>query len=130
MHISDTKTNHAQTAKLVSIIDKLSSLSPEDISILNKMLKIVTPMKPRNGISAEHLEYAKIGLDSLTPREKQVFHEVISGNSNKVVARTLNISPRTVEVHRHRVLQKLGARNAVDLCNINAAIADRDMLPS
>ena len=46
---------------------------------------------------------------SLTPRERQVMHEVVAGHSNKVVARRLGLSPRTVEVHRQRVMTKTGA---------------------
>ena len=55
---------------------------------------------------------------SLTPRERQVLAEVMAGASNKEVGRKLGISPRTVEVHRARVMEKLGAKNACDLVRI------------
>ncbi|HVI30581.1 LuxR C-terminal-related transcriptional regulator [Phenylobacterium sp.] len=50
-------------------------------------------------------------LDTLTLRERHVLGLLIGGRSNKDVARELGISPRTVEVHRSRVLHKLGARS-------------------
>lgn len=50
-------------------------------------------------------------LDTLTFRERHVLRLLIAGRSNKAVARELGISPRTVEVHRSRVLHKLGARS-------------------
>lgn len=50
-------------------------------------------------------------LASLTFRERHVLRLLIAGGSNKGVARELGISPRTVEVHRSRILHKLGARS-------------------
>lgn len=47
-------------------------------------------------------------VDSFTPRELQVFDELIKGASNKVIARTLDLSPRTVEFYRSNVLEKSG----------------------
>lgn len=55
------------------------------------------------------------GAEQLTPREHQVLTQVVAGASNKEAGRTLGISPRTVEVHRARIMDKLGARNAADL---------------
>ncbi|MTI18830.1 response regulator transcription factor [Rhodobacteraceae bacterium RKSG542] len=58
------------------------------------------------------------GAENLTPRERQVLGEITSGASNKEAGRNLKISPRTVEVHRARIMEKLGARNAADLVRI------------
>ena len=44
--------------------------------------------------------------------------QVAAGASNKEAGRILDISPRTVEVHRSRIMEKLGARNAADLVRI------------
>ena len=54
---------------------------------------------------------AKQRIGNLSPREKEVLHGVCEGFSSKEVARTLGISPRTVELHRANVLTKLGVRN-------------------
>lgn len=55
---------------------------------------------------------------NLTPREYQVLFCIADGLSNKEIGRLLEISPRTVEVHRARAMEKLGARNAAHLVRI------------
>ena len=61
--------------------------------------------------------------EQLTPRESEVVVQITSGASNKEVGRLLGISPRTVEVHRARIMEKLSARNAADLVRI--VLSDR-----
>jgi two-component system, LuxR family, response regulator FixJ len=58
------------------------------------------------------------GRDLLTPRECQVLELIANGASSKEAGRHLGISPRTIEVHRARVMEKLGAKNAIDLVHI------------
>ncbi len=59
-------------------------------------------------------------LAQLTPREQEVMHLVLAGKFNKVIADELNISMRTVEVHRSRVFEKMGVRSAVELAQLLA----------
>ena len=54
-------------------------------------------------------------LLTLTPRERQVFDALIEGRSNKEIAQALDISPRTVEGHRARIIRKVGASSASDM---------------
>ena len=58
------------------------------------------------------------GHDLLTARERDVLGQIASGSSNKQAGRELGISPRTIEVHRARIMEKLGAKNAADLVRI------------
>lgn len=58
------------------------------------------------------------GADLLTPRERDVLEQIAHGSSNKEAGRELGISPRTIEVHRARIMEKLGARNTADLVRI------------
>ncbi|PSC06800.1 DNA-binding response regulator [Alsobacter soli] len=58
------------------------------------------------------------GEDQLTPREREVLERIAMGASNKEAGRQLGISPRTIEVHRARIMEKLGARNTADLVRI------------
>jgi len=53
--------------------------------------------------------------DTLTNREKEVLHLVAEGFTNQEIAERLFISPRTAELHRSNVLNKLGLKNQVDL---------------
>ena len=56
----------------------------------------------------------------LTPREREVMQLATDGLSNKEIARLLDISPRTVENHRARVMEKMLADNIAELCHMVA----------
>lgn len=58
------------------------------------------------------------GHEQMTPREREVLSQLAAGASNKEAGRHLGISPRTVEVHRARIMEKAGAKNAADLVRI------------
>ncbi|MCT4655933.1 MAG: response regulator [Cohaesibacter sp.] len=58
------------------------------------------------------------GAASLTPRERDVLLQITQGASNKEAGQSLAISPRTIEVHRARIMEKLKARNTADLVRI------------
>ncbi|MCP5418983.1 MAG: response regulator transcription factor [Gammaproteobacteria bacterium] len=60
-------------------------------------------------------------LEHLTPREQEVMALVVGGHSNKDIARRLDISPRTVETHRARIMEKMGATSLPDLVTLAAA---------
>jgi FixJ family two-component response regulator len=66
----------------------------------------------------QHGVSAFSGEALLTPRERDVLSEIAGGASNKEAGRRLGISPRTVEVHRARIMDKTGARNTADLVRI------------
>jgi DNA-binding CsgD family transcriptional regulator len=58
------------------------------------------------------------GREPLSRREREVLAQIASGFSNKEAGRALGISPRTIEVHRAHIMEKLGAKNAADLIRI------------
>jgi two-component system, LuxR family, response regulator FixJ len=60
-------------------------------------------------------------IASLTPREREVFDLVVAGKQSKVIAHELGASPRTIEVHRARMMTKLKAQSLQDL--VRMAIA-------
>ncbi len=54
-------------------------------------------------------------IDSLTSKERQVLEYIVAGDANKVVARKLDVSVRTIENHRHKIFQKMGADSLAEL---------------
>jgi DNA-binding NarL/FixJ family response regulator len=56
-------------------------------------------------------------INSLTEREMQIIHHIREGHSSKEIATQLDISLKTVEVHRHNILKKLKLKNSASLVN-------------
>jgi two-component system response regulator FixJ len=63
-------------------------------------------------------------LESLTPRERQVMDLVVDGAANKVIAIDLDLSERTVEIHRAKVMEKMGARSVAHLVKLHLTLTD------
>ncbi len=63
-------------------------------------------------------------LASLTPRERQVMDLVVEGGANKVIAIDLGLSERTVEIHRAKVMEKMGARSVAHLVRLHMTLAE------
>ena len=68
---------------------------------------------------AAQVALAKLGL--LSPREREVLEGLLAGLPNKTIAYDLAISPRTVEIHRARVMDKMGARSLSELIRLALA---------
>ena len=63
-------------------------------------------------------EKARALIARLTNREREVLELLVAGSSNKTIARDLQISPRTVEIHRAHMMSKLGAGHSADAVRI------------
>jgi two-component system response regulator FixJ len=79
-----------------------------------------------NRAERQRMEDAISRLEALTPREMDVLKQLLIGHPNKVIARVLGLSPRTVEVHRARVMEKTGAESLSHLVRM-AIAAGLDM---
>ncbi len=72
-----------------------------------------------DGEHAKHNSHeAQLRLNALTPREREVMDGLANGYPNKTIAYDLGISPRTVEVHRANLMEKLEARSLSDALRI------------
>jgi two-component system, LuxR family, response regulator FixJ len=60
-------------------------------------------------------------LKSLSPREREVLQALLTGLPNKSIGYELGISPRTVEIHRARVMEKMGAHSLSELVRLGLA---------
>lgn len=85
-------------------------------TVVTRVREAVAALAERAGKAKDGHDFP--GSDLLTPRERDVLREITAGASNKEAGRRLGISPRTIEVHRARIMEKLGARNAADLVRI------------
>jgi two-component system, LuxR family, response regulator FixJ len=68
-------------------------------------------------VRSECTRFAEL-LASLTPREREVMELVIAGKPNKIIAADLGISPKTVEIHRGRVMEKTRAGSVAELVRL------------
>lgn len=77
-------------------------------------------MKQDRAAAAKRAENASVTqrLDSLTQREREVLGLIVAGKLNKQIADELRISIKTVEVHRSRVMQKMGAASVAELVQL------------
>ncbi|WP_200946671.1 MULTISPECIES: response regulator transcription factor [unclassified Roseateles] len=83
---------------------------------IEQALAVDAAMQAEGAQSAER----SARLASLTERERDVMTRVAAGKLNKIIADELNVSIRTVEVHRARVFAKLGVRSAAEVATLLA----------
>jgi two-component system response regulator FixJ len=70
------------------------------------------------GKSRARAEEAQVRLQALTPRERDVLEGLVRGHPNKTIAYDLDISPRTVEIHRANLMTKLGVASLSEALRI------------
>ena len=85
-------------------------------------------------IDKDQLQRSKLGekeaieqrLATLTTRERQILDLVVAGKANKVIAFELNLSHRTIEVHRSHVMEKMQVRSLTDLVKLVQEVTETD----
>lgn len=88
---------------------------PCDDEVLLAAVRAALAANRRDREQAADAERVAARLARLTPRERQVFDRLVAGQQNKAIAHDLGASPRTVEVHRARIMEKMGARTLSEL---------------
>jgi PAS domain S-box-containing protein len=94
---------------------------PVDAATAATRVKVVNARLARRPALDETLGATPVHLRGhgfLTPRQREVLTQITAGASSKEAGRRLGISFRTVEIHRARIMEKLGAKNAADLVRI------------
>lgn len=71
--------------------------------------------RPDAGVPATEVQAR---VERLTPRERDILRHLVTGQPNKVIAHELGISPRTVEIHRARVMEKMETQNVSRLIRL------------
>ena len=89
----------------------------DDNQLVNRVLEAVELDNTRRATAASS-DSLNERLARLTTRERQVMELILAGKFNKVVADELQISMRTVEVHRANLFEKMGVRTAVELSQL------------
>ncbi|MGQ0799959.1 MAG: response regulator transcription factor [Pseudomarimonas sp.] len=82
--------------------------------LLARVRQVIERYAHRLAESAERREVSR-RLGRLTPRESEVMELVVTGLTSKEIARKLGTSPRTVEIHRTHVMEKMAAATLADL---------------
>ena len=106
----------AMRAGAVDFIEK-----PFDDALILEAIDRAAEGLSASGQDQENVEDVRARLDSLSERERQVLGSVVQGLPNKAIAFNLDISPRTVEVHRANVMSKMAAKSLPELVRMALA---------
>ena len=102
----------AMKAGAVDFIEK-----PYDDEVLVNAIELALSLPKQSDRNREATEAAQ-RVAALSPREYQVLDALVAGRPNKVIAYDLSISVRTVEVHRARMMERLGVRQLAEAIRI------------
>jgi two-component system, LuxR family, response regulator FixJ len=106
----------AMKAGAVDFIEK-----PFDGELMLDSVRRALALSEQTRSKAEAAELAARRIAALTPREKDVLAHLVAGRANKIIAYELGISPRTVEIHRGHLMEKMQAHSVSDLVRMALA---------
>ena len=106
----------AMKAGAVDFIEK-----PFDEQLILDSVSRAIALSKETRTQASLSQAAESRIAMLTARERQVLEHLVAGRANKVIAHELNISPRTVEIHRAHLMEKMQARSLSDLIRLALA---------
>jgi two-component system response regulator FixJ len=100
----------AMKAGVVDFIEK-----PFDEDVLLKAVETALSREQGHSARQAQKDAVEARVAQLSQREREVFEAIVQGESNKSAAQKLGISPRTVEIYRAHVMDKMGAKTLSDL---------------
>ena len=118
-------SGHADVPTAVRLIQEGAvDLLEKPINDQELLDKVQSAISSDRELREAYLEKKQIQscFDQLTPREKEIMNEVTLGKMNKVIAYELDITARTVELHRAHVMEKMQARSLADLVRYAEAL--------
>jgi two-component system, LuxR family, response regulator FixJ len=96
-----------------------------DQDLIDRVAQAISRDTHNRSVLQEKHEIRK-RLDSLTPREREIMDMVVDGKANKVIAGDLQLSQRTVEIHRARVMEKMLATSLAHLVRMVIAVDESE----
>jgi FixJ family two-component response regulator len=117
------------------VIDELRAkpapLGPHERSLIDAIAALTRDQMDLSGVNDDPFRLGIPHFDSLTDRENEVLKLVIEGETNKSAGEKLGISPRTIELHRGRIIKKFGAKSTMDLIRlVMERVAGDDLAPA
>jgi len=96
---------------------------------VSRIIDQTSPVEVR-GISDAVAKNRTLGLDLLTPREREILDLVARGSRNKTIASELSLSEHTVKVHVHNIMSKLNAANRAQVASMVVHSGDPSSAPT
>ncbi|MEP6678819.1 MAG: response regulator [Betaproteobacteria bacterium] len=102
---------------------------PVDDTLLIEMIEAATRVEAESHAATTERAQVERRMQRLTPRERQVFDLVVAGRHNREIAAVLTISPRTVEVYKARMMDKLQVDRLPDLIRLSLNASNGPVQP-